>query len=281
MLTFVSSPRLNVNPVSLKSPTLERHAMASGTEEGPHPPCRNYYPRAVVSFESGGQVVALGNISRESQGKDMKVVFAIKHRGTELPYFGFHLKLEWEPVASQSYRNFKYHPVLFKYYYDCFDCVHHTANEKEKEEFLGIMLNDATCQEVVKNDKLYVIRLFKKENHGAKVTGYGSPFVGANAKINDTYNHLSFVQASSVVTVWLFEYENLAFHVQWALDYLKMAYLNPCCKHPLSKTWTEHERSSFIATSQNSAAPSTTEKSTDSFPTQVDMKDQGPVGRGD
>ena len=207
--------------------------MASRTETAPHPPCKNYFPRAVVSFESGGQPVALGNISRESQGEDIKVVFAIKHRGTELPYFGFRVKFEWESVASQSYQNFKYRTVGFKYHYDCFDCVHHTANEKEKEDFLGIMFNDAACQEVVKNDKLYVIKLFKKENRGAKVTGYESLFVGANDKINDTYNRLSFAQASSVITVWLFEYENLAFHVQWALDYLKMADQKPSYDHPL------------------------------------------------
>ncbi|KAM0803775.1 hypothetical protein BDR22DRAFT_970129 [Usnea florida] len=196
--------------------------MPSETKTAPHPPCRNYYPRAVVTFESGGQVVALGNISRESQGEGFKVVFTIKHRGTELPYIGFHIKLEWEPVTSPSYGN-KYLAVLFKYHYDCFDCVHHTANEKEKEEFLRIMLNDVACKEVVNEDRLYVIKLFKKETRGAEVTGYGSPSAEADAKIHDAFNHLYSVLASSVVTVWLFEYENLAFHIQWALDYLKTA----------------------------------------------------------
>ena len=143
------------------------------------------------------------------------------------------------------------------------------------------MRNDAACKEVVKNDKLYVVKLFKKENRGPEATGYGIRSIRADAKINDTFSHLYSVHTCSVVTVWLFEYKNLAFHVQWALEYLKTAGSKPCYDHLLSKSWPEHERKVFNAARPNSATPSVTENSTDSFPTQVDIKDQGPVGRGD
>ena len=246
----------------------------------PHPPCSNHFLTAVVSFESGGQVVALGNISRQSQGEDVKVAFTTKHRGIELPYLGFRVKLKLDPADRHLYQNFEFLTIFFKYHNDCFDCVHHTANEKEKEGFLGIMLNDVACKEVVISDKLYVIKLFKKENRGPEVTVYGIPCIRADAKINDTFNHLYSVHTCSVVTVWLVERNNLAFQVQWTLDYLQTAALKPCYNHLLTKTATEHELSVFTATSQNSAAHCVTEKPTDSFPTQMDKKDQDPVGRG-
>ena len=136
--------------------------MASRTVTTPRPPGVKHSVPAVISFESGGQVVALGNISRKSQGEDIKVAFTTKHRGIELPYLGFRVKLKRDPATWHLYRNFEFLIVFFKYHSDCFDCVHHTATEKEKEEFLGIMLNDAACKEVVNNDKLYVVKLFKK-----------------------------------------------------------------------------------------------------------------------
>ena len=93
------------------------------------------------------------------------------------------------------------------------------------------MGNDAACREDA--DKLYVIKLFKKESRGAEATGYGSPIIGADAKIDDTYNLLYSVNTCKVVTVWLFEYNNLAFRIQWALEYLKTASLQPYYHHPL------------------------------------------------
>ena len=97
ILTFVSTPRLNMNPVSFKSPTPERSAMGSITATAPHQPCTHHYPPAVVSFEFGGQVVALGNTNGQNQGEDIKVAFTTKHRGSALPYIGFRVKLKCAP----------------------------------------------------------------------------------------------------------------------------------------------------------------------------------------
>ena len=84
---------------------------------------------------------------------------------------------------------------------------------------LSVMLADPATKEVVDNDELYVVKLFRQNNRrGVEVTGHGSSFVGADDGVHDTYHQLSSIESCNVVTVWLFEYENLAFRINRALE---------------------------------------------------------------
>ena len=215
----------------------EKPPKGSQNDKEPEPPSRNFFPAAVVHFMSGGQVIALGNTNHKSQGHDVKVSFTMKHRGLDKPYLGFIIELKRK--TSQLYRHSEYHTVLFKYHQNEFSIEHHTADAREKAQFLSIMLNDAPAKEAVENDKLYVIKLSSTGSRAPEVTGYGSSFVGANENINNTYNHLSSVTSSRYVTLWLFQTQHLAYHVEWILNHMKetpdslLPYYHPSKKTPV------------------------------------------------
>ena len=146
-------------------------------------PPDKYCVLAVVSFVSGGSIVALGNVDRKSQNENIKVVFTIKYRSTGSPYLGFWIKLMRHPKTLHLYKKTK-QQVFLKYHDRDFTCKHCKATLEAKQSFLSIILNNSVCIEAINNNKLYIARFFKK-NHGVEVMGYGSLFDGANTDVEN------------------------------------------------------------------------------------------------
>ena len=204
--------------VSIDTPAVPEPLPEQKEAKEPKPPKKNYFSPAVLSFVSAGQVICVGNTNKKSQSENVKVNFTIKHRGRQIPYLGFRVDLKRDPTTMHLYDDTEYQTLLFKYHHDTFDIEHHKANENEKEPFLSLMLSDEAANNAVTNDKLYVIKLSGRGSRGVEITGHESSFTGADPLVNDTYNHLSSVGEANVVTLWLYDYKDLAFRIQWALD---------------------------------------------------------------
>ena len=90
---------------SINSPTPKRPAKAPQNDDEPKPPGRRFFPAAVVTFMSGGQVIALGNTDPKNQGDDVKVAFTINHRSSDKPYLGFRVELGRKPAFHLTERH--------------------------------------------------------------------------------------------------------------------------------------------------------------------------------
>ena len=184
----------------------------------PEPPRKNYFSPAALSFVSGGQVICVGDTDRKSQTENVKVNFTIKHRGRQIPYLGFRVDLKRDPTTTHLYDDIAFHTMLFKYHHNTFDILHRKANENDKDSFLSLIHSDVGAHRAVTNDKLYVIKLFSRGSRGVEITGHESSFNGSDPLVNDIYNHLSSIGEANFVTLWLYEYKNLAYHIEWVLE---------------------------------------------------------------
>ena len=207
-----------MEPININTPAPERPPKEEKKKKDPEPPNRSHFVPAILTFISDGQVIALGSINKDKKDDNVKVAFTTKHRSSDLPYLGFRIELKRDPRTMHLHKCSQIQQVFFKYHDGEFICEHRKADKKDREMILSILLTDPAIKETIDNDKLYVVKFFRQNTRGVEVTGHGSSFVGADDAVNNTYKQLSSIESCNVVIGWLFEYEHLEFHVNWALE---------------------------------------------------------------
>ena len=180
------------------------------------PPTNSHFVPAVVSFVSGGQVIAIGDTNKHST-QDIQAAFTSKHAGMDLPFLGLRIKLKRSKDTKHLYDDEDFHVVEFRYLHDRYEIEHHTATDVEKNHFISVTENSPSALKACQDDKAYVIKFRLGGKEGPEVHGHGSAFIGATQHVNSVYNHLSSLPSAQVVDVYLYQYAKLADQIEWSL----------------------------------------------------------------
>ena len=204
---------------SSEHPGVEPRASDSTGPKRP-PENYNYYP-AIICFNSGGHEVAIGDLEKgKHHERYVQAALTSRHTATHSPFIRFQVRLRRSEDTMHLYsgQDKRFHRVVFRVFLDDYSIEHHRANSNDQEWFIRhAAMNSALAEKAYIDDKLYVVNFFFGGERGPRVHGLGSSFMGANAAVDDTYNHLSSVTSNSMVKIYLWEYEYVSAELQWSV----------------------------------------------------------------